>query len=360
MLKKEEIALAEVLKETGYTTGHFGKWHLGALSNTVTDGRRGGEGTQFYATPWDNGYDECFVTEIGVPTWNPMENQGIKTKYWTGPGKIETENLKGDDSRVIMDRVIPFIQKANKSQKPFFTVIWFHTPHAPVVAGPRYMEMYKEFDENKQHYFGCITAMDEQITRLRDEIEKLKIENNTLIFFCSDNGPEGTGDETETRHQGVTGGFKGRKRSLYEGGVRVPGIVVWPSKIDKGARIDYPAVTSDYFPTIMDVLGMDLPRERPYDGISLVPAISEKETLRNGFIGFQSPKQKSIVTQRYKLIYPDRDTENHELYDLLSDKYEKNNIAGQHPEIVDDLSQKLEAWIASCRKSDAGQDYVQH
>lgn len=149
-LKSQEITLAEVMKMNGYTTGHFGKWHLGAISNTIPDGRRGGAGTQFLSTPWDNGFDECFSTEQAVPTWNPMENQSLEnlTRYWTGPGVYETENLDGDDSRVIMDRALAFIEKAIKLDKPFFTVIWFHTPHSPVVAGPRYTDMYKQYDEN--------------------------------------------------------------------------------------------------------------------------------------------------------------------------------------------------------------------
>jgi arylsulfatase A-like enzyme len=360
-MKDQEITLAEELKNLGYKTGHFGKWHLGAISDSLPDGRRGGRGTKVLSTPWDNGFDECFSTEQAVPTWNPMENQTLKnpTRYWTAPGVYETENLEGDDSRVIMDRAIPFIKAAVKQDKPFFTVIWFHTPHSPVVAGPEYLEMYKEYDENKQHYYGCITAMDEQMTRLHDELKKLGIDKNTLISFCSDNGPAGEGggirQNPGQRQQGTSGGFRGRKGSLYEGGVRVPAFIVWPEQLEANKRTSFASVTSDYFSTILGILGKEAPKSRPYDGIDLMEALKTNAKERDGLIGFQSQKQKSLLTQQYKLITVDG--ENFELYDLIQDKYEKSNIAAANPEIVAEMKQQLEDWVKSCKNSDGGNDY---
>ncbi len=360
-LKNEEISLAEVLKMEGYTTGHFGKWHLGAISNTIADGRRGGAGTKVRSTPWDNGFDACFSTEQAVPTWNPMENQSLKnpTRYWTAPGVYETENLEGDDSRIIMDRALPFIKNAVKDDKPFFTVIWFHTPHSPVVAGPKYLEMYKQYDEEKQHYYGCITALDEQIARLQSELKELGIDENTLITFCSDNGPAGKGGGIAQypgkRQQGTTGGFRGRKGSLYEGGVRVPAFIVWPNQIQANKHTDFPGVTSDYFSTVLALLGIDIPNDRPYDGIDLMQALKMEEAQRTGFIGFQSQKQKSLVTQQYKLITTDGEL--FELYDLLNDPKETNNIAAANKEVVEKMRLQLEEWVESCKNSDEGNDY---
>ncbi|WP_430931159.1 sulfatase-like hydrolase/transferase [Saccharicrinis sp. 156] len=360
-MKKEEITLAEVLKKEGYTTGHFGKWHLGAISNTILDGRRGGAETKYLSTPWDNGFDECFSTEQAVPTWNPMENQSLKnpTRYWTAPGVYETENLKGDDSRVIMDRALPFMQKAVADEKPFFTVIWFHTPHSPVVAGPKYLDMYKEYDENKQHYYGCITAMDAQMARLQSELKVLGVDKNTVITFCSDNGPAGEGggirQHPGKRQQGTSGGFRGRKGSLYEGGVRVPAFIVWPNQIQPNERIDFPGVTNDYFSTVLGLVGINIPDDRPYDGIDLIKAIKADKKERDGFIGFQSKTQKSLVTQQYKLITIDG--EKFELYDLLNDPKETNNIAATHPKVVEEMKLQLEEWVESCKRSDEGNDY---
>ncbi len=160
-MKAEEITLPEILKERGYTTGHFGKWHLGTLTTDVKDANRGGpRGKKHYSTPQMNGYDRCFVTESKVPTFDPMikpkdggrngwdyikdkslaENYG--TRYWDENGKTVTENLDGDDSKLIMDRAIPFIQDAVKRKTKFFAAIWFHAPHLPVVAGKKHVAPY--------------------------------------------------------------------------------------------------------------------------------------------------------------------------------------------------------------------------
>ncbi len=360
-MKDQEINLAELMQQEGYTTGHFGKWHLGAISDSIPDGRRGGLGTEYLSTPWNNGFDECFSTEQAVPTWDPMKNQKLKnpTRYWLAPGVYETENLEGDDSRVIMDRALPFIKKHAKNNQPFFTVIWFHTPHSPVVAGPQYCDMYKDYDENKQHYYGCITALDDQIARLNKELSALGIGENTLITFCSDNGPAGEGGGPRQypgkRQQGTTAGFRGRKGSLYEGGVRVPAFIVWPGQLKAGTRSDFPGVTSDYFPSILGVLGLKVPETRPYDGIDLIKALRNEDKKREKYIAFQSQKQKSLVTQQYKLVTID--SEKYELYDMLEDPYEENDIAASKPERVAEMKQQLNEWLESCKNSDTGNDY---
>ncbi len=365
--KAEEVLIPEVLKEKGYTTGHFGKWHLGTLADEDQN-RWGGwakDPKGNFSPPWKNGYDACFVTESKVPTWNPMvapkgsrkpkEGLPFGNDYWTGPGQKATKNLEGDDSRVIMDRVVPFIENAVKKEKPFFSVVWFHTPHKPVVAGPEYRKMYSEYSEGEQHYYGCITAMDEQIGRLRAKLKELGADKNTMIWFCSDNGPEGRKLKGTTR--GLAGPFRGRKRDLLEGGVRVPALMVWPDKIKKHSKIEMPSVTSDYFPTIMDVLGIHKSTyENPVDGISLLPMIYGKQTKRNMPIGFKSQNQRAWNTDEYKLYSKDNG-KTFALYHLPTDVHEDKNIANEHPEIVEKMKKELLAWEASCTLSDAGGDY---
>ena len=242
-LPPEEVTLAEALKTQGYATGHFGKWHLGTLTRDIEDGRRGGREDQaeHYSPPWDNGFDECFSTENAVPTWDPMRDMRIPGKYWTGPGEWATDNLEGDDSRVIMDRALPFIHKHAAAETPFLSVIWFHTPHEEVRGGPEYRKQYAHLTEDKQHYYACITAMDEQVGRLRRELKELGIADNTMLWFCSDNGPAGEGggcaQHPGKRQQGSPGPFRGRKGSLYEGGVRVAGILHYPNGIQGGKMI---------------------------------------------------------------------------------------------------------------------------
>lgn len=363
-LKKEEVTLAEVLKPMGYATGHFGKWHLGTLTKDVKDGRRGGRAKRHYSPPWKNGFDECFSTECQMPTWNPMENQSVPSRYWKGPDQYAHENLNGDDSRVIMDRAIPFIQKSVKQGKHFFAVIWFHTPHSPVIAGPKYLAMYPDQDENHQHYYGCITAMDEQIGRLRRELKNLRVDNNTMLWFCSDNGPAakggGPGKTPGGRQQGASGPFRGRKGSLYEGGVRVPGLLVWPDKISKAVTSDFPCCTSDYFPTVLNVMG-DSPAnvsKQPVDGISLLPMMEGKMTKRPVPIAFEHRRQLALIDNRYKL-YSNNKGKIFELYDLIDDPEEKKNIAPQNKNIVQKMKEWLEDWRKSCRSGNQT-NYTNH
>jgi arylsulfatase A-like enzyme len=371
-LPHDELTLAEVLKTIGYSTGHFGKWHLGTLSRLVKDSNRGGriKDTTHYSPPWQHGFDVCFSTEAKVPTWNPMivpekEAGGVGKDqvlgdfygayYWTGEGYLETRNLEGDDSRVIMDRVIPFIRDAVKKGRSFFAVIWFHTPHSPVVAGKEYMDRYPGLEPDQKHYYGCITAMDEQIGRLRKELEDLQVATNTMIWFTSDNGPAarggGPGEAKGGRQQGETGGLRGRKGSLYEGGIRVPGLLVWPQIIPKQRETDFPAVTSDYFPTILDLLNIPMQNQTIIDGISLRNIIeSDSVYERNRPIGFQSRYKKSFMTawsdDKYKLVSKDKG-ESYELYDLLKDPYEENDISAEYPEVVASMTRELQVWLNS-------------
>jgi arylsulfatase A-like enzyme len=180
-----------------------------------------------YAPPWERDYDESFSTECNVPTWNPATNLEnykwvFRLPFWHN-GKIETENLQGPAARVVMGRAIPFMHRAVKNNQPFFATVWFHEPHEPVVAGPEYRAMYKEYSEGQQHYYGCITAMDEQIGRLRKELSDLGIADNTMVWFCSDNGPEGMTSKGEQgwcrNSRGVTAGLRGSGQHYWNGRV---------------------------------------------------------------------------------------------------------------------------------------------
>ena len=375
-MKKEEMTLAEILKPMGYSTGHFGKWHLGTLTTKIKDANRGGRKAfeKEYSTPAMNGFDEYFSTESKVPTCDPMKKplragkcswdqlskeakyKAYNTRYWTGPDKFETENLEGDDSRIIMDRAIPFIEKSVKKQEPFFSVIWFHTPHLPVVAEKKYAEMYKDYDRFKRNYYGCITAMDAQVGRLRAKLKELGVADNTVIFFCSDNGPEGKAG----RQPGSAGPFRGRKRDLYEGGIRVPALMEWPAKIKNHKVIDTATCTSDYLPTVLAALGYELKgKAYPIDGENLMPFINGENKERQRAIGFQSRNNQALNGNRYKLISTDKGR-TFELYDMVNDPSEKTDIAKKHPEVVKAYKKQLKEWIKSCRRSDAGKDYAHY
>jgi arylsulfatase A-like enzyme len=132
-----EILLSEVLKQKGYATGHFGKWHLGTLTTEMKESNRGkpGNWTDF-SPPWHHGFDTCFSTEAKVPTfWQADAYKKYGTHYWTGQNEmVAADQITGDDSQLIMDRVLPFVRHAAEQKTPFFAVIWFHAPHLPVVS----------------------------------------------------------------------------------------------------------------------------------------------------------------------------------------------------------------------------------
>lgn len=359
MLEPEEITITRILKQEGYATGHFGKWHMGTLSPRKPDQNRWGafkdNPERYYCPPWERDVDVSFVTESKVPTWDPMKHPGgIKTnagaeenalkgtqygnEYFTGPGEIATENLEGDDSRVLMDRAIPFIADAVAKSTPFLAVIWFHTPHSPVVAGSTYRAMYRDLPENERHYYGCITAMDEQIGRLRTTLKNLDAAENTMIWYCSDNGPARQGSP---RHVGSTKGLSGFKLSLREGGIRVPGILVWPARYPEPKTITTPCVTTDFFPTILAALDIPLPDDRPYDGMNIRPLIDNPTWTRTKPIGFIH-NGKVWMDYKYKLI--SKGEEAFRLYDIVADPEEKHDLAGKLPAVVRRMKAEFEPW----------------
>jgi arylsulfatase A-like enzyme len=255
-----------------------------------------------------------------------------------------------------MDRVVPFIRKAVDEKKPFFAVVWFHTPHKPCVAGPEHRKLYADKSEKAQHYLGCISAMDDQMARLRKELRTLGVADDTMLWFCSDNGPE---ERNDTPDNGSAGPLRGRKRSLYEGGIRVPGLLEWPAHFRSPVRVAAPCGTEDYFPTVLAALGYELKAGQkvlPQDGVNILPIIEGKQTQRPSPMGRQSAGQLALIDNRYKLMRP-RGEKAWELYDLPADIGEAKDIAADHPDIVDRMSKAVLAWQGSCARSALGADY---
>ena len=364
-MRPAEQTIAEVLKKEGYRTGFFGKWHLGWVEPEKIESRG------FYSPPSYHGYDETFATKSAVPTWNP-------TKYpdnWNGFGKGKngewggsiyvyngepvTENLNGDDSRIIMDRAIPFIEKSIKEEKPFLATIWFHAPHEPVVAGPEYLAKYPELPEDQKHLYGCITAMDEQIGRLKSFLQEKGVDENTILFFCSDNGPA---DPQAKAGIASAEPFRGHKHQMWEGGLRVPSVIEWPGKIDSGTTSKFTACTSDYFPTILEMLEIPVPNRVPLDGVSLLPVLKGEDLERT--VPFASGYQRlykntelyAFIQGQYKICIPDKG-EKMMLFDLEKDQTESNNLAEEKPEVFAKLKVGLEKVKTSWKESREGKDY---
>lgn len=364
ILRPEEVALPELLRDHGYATGHFGKWHLGTLTYTERDANLASpQNKHFYNPPAQHGYDDSFVTESKVPTYDPMkqpmQNNGrfwnclspedsskvYGTSYWLHDGQKATANLDGDDSRVIIDRVLPFIDKAVEAEQAFFSVVWFHTPHLPCVAGPEYAAMYSEYTSDEQNYYGCITAMDDQIARLVAHLKAKGVYDNTIICFCSDNGPE-------VRTPGSAAHLKGMKRDLYEGGIRVPSFVVWGNEIKDAKRVDTPCYTSDYLPSIADVLNLPLPK-RELDGVSLVDVVVNGGKREKPLV-FAYLTQAAIIDGDYKLYY---NKGVYEMYNIRKDASEESNIIVSNQERAEQMKMALHTELNSCKASFNGEEY---
>ncbi|QBY06119.1 N-acetylgalactosamine-6-sulfatase [Thalassotalea sp. HSM 43] len=362
-LPKEEITLAEILKEQGYATGHFGKWHLGTLSKQFSSKGKKRKPDVNYSPPAWHGYDVSFVTESAVALWDPAKGQRAKNNpFWLDGKALEPSDaqLQGGASRVVMDQVLPFIEQSVKANQPFAAIVWFHAPHMDVVAGPKYLEKYQNYGE-AAHYYGVVTEMDEQIGRLRKALKKLGVERNTLLTFTSDNGPEGKTKNSNGRTAGVTGGLRGRKRDLFEGGVRVPTLAVWPKHITAGTTVSLPSSTLDYFPTVAEIVGYSMPDSRPIDGISLLPLLinnkSQPNFKRHKAIPFIAKEKASLIDGGYKLVTSVKNNNKFELYDLVKDPSETSDVASQYPELVAKMSQQIKAFLASAKASHSGADY---
>lgn len=322
-LRDGEITLAELLKVAGYRTGHFGKWHLGDFDGPMR------------SSPADNGFDTSFSTVRKVPTVDPA--------YYFLDGEPYTEPLKGDDSAILMERALAFIEEAAEADQPFFAVIWFHAPHNPVLATEEYRAMYPDRSEAEQHFWGTITAMDAQVGRLRARLRSLEVAGNTMLWFCSDNGPaQGEG------MVGTAGKLRAGKGSLYEGGVHVPAILEWPDFVAEPRVSQMRCSTLDYFPTVLEVLGIKLPDDRPYDGISLLPMIIEDVDQRARPIPFIHGEQVALIKGDFKLVGASGEASNGggvELYNLATDPGETMNLADKDKAVASYMKGYLQAWL---------------
>ena len=380
-LRSEEFTIAELAKTKGYTTGHFGKWHLGMLTSDYEGDK------SVLMTPGMAGFDEWFASPSSVATHNPYTDPGAIGRALGGTsspqaidrragyihnGKPLDEPIEGCAAEIVMDRAIPFIRNAAKVEQPFLAVIWFNPPHTPVVGHPKYMkELYSHLPENEQHYFSLASAIDAQMGRLRQVLRDLGIADDTLLAFTSDNGPGPPISRTrkpEARLQGSAGPFRERKASIYEGGIREPGLIEWPSQVKPGTVVKAPCSTLDYMPTVAKLLGIELP-DRPYDGLDIMPILKGEQQKRGKPIAFYFRDAVALSGERYKLVAAEQTKgrraggavsftdKKFELFDLANDPGETSDVADDHPELVTEMKAQLRQWVDSVEQSRLGKDY---
>ncbi len=345
-LPPDEVHLAEVLRASGYRTGFFGKWHLGTLTQDVRDSNRGGRPAEreHYAPPWDHGFDVVFATEAKVPTFDPMRQPGgaepFGTRYWTGPGEVvPDEVLEGDDSKLIVDRALAFVKDCTERGVPSLAVVWLHAPHEPVTRSPlRLAALELDPESARDRYVACLADVDEQVGALRSALEE---RGRGVLWFCSDNGPE------HPLGPGSTGGLRGRKRDLLEGGIRVPAALWWcgldVAGVEPGVPFAGPAGTIDILPTLLELVGSPVSLSG-LDGASLLPRLAGEEAAVG--YGFRSKKQRAWIGPRWK-IYSSDEGGSWQLFDLHADPGEALDRAGDSPEIVARHVALFRAWEAA-------------
>jgi arylsulfatase A-like enzyme len=340
-LRAGEITIAQALKHVGYTTGHFGKWHL--AGGKPGGGRVMPNTEQF--SPVNVGFDESFsVSNYFEPDWTFGHN-GVP------------EKTTGEGSDVIVDRALKFMASAVDQKKPFLAVIWYGSPHVPLKPAEEDLKA-----AGGQPFYGEIIGVDRSMGTLRAGLRKLGVADNTLLMFCSDNGAWMDGNPPSDQF-GSNGILRGHKGELWEGGIRVPGIIEWPARIKKPFRTDIPAVTSDIYPTVMDIVKLQVPNQvKPLDGISLLPLIDGEMKQRPQPIGFWHHGETGLEDgpvvwsdNQYKLHR--RAPDKFELYDLTTDISEKTDLADKHPEIVTRMKTEMQEWLKSVERSRQGLDY---
>lgn len=400
-LRPEEITLAKILAKAGYHCGHFGKWHLGPVK------------AESPTSPGAMGFHE-WVSHDNFFEINPSLSRN------GGPPEV----IQGESSAVVIDEAIKFIDRARKEKQPFFTVVWFGSPHEPYSGLPEDLALYDDLPvkykdkkvrltsnetggpttrpqgEVLRERYAEITAMDRAIGTLRKHLAANGLRENTLLFYCGDNG---TSPDASLflPHRGVKG-------QVYEGGVLVPGLIEWPARIPKPRSTKARATTSDLLPTLCALTGQPLP-DRPLDGMDLLPVIDGKASERpkplwfwqfdtshlqkaepyiapalqegttplakkaggkatRDFSNFRHPQitdadylgPRAIIDGRFKLVVHELKkggAVKQELFDLFTDPAEKTDLSGQQPDTVKKLQSGLRDWQTSVLHSLTGADY---
>ncbi|MCS6897274.1 MAG: sulfatase-like hydrolase/transferase, partial [Nitrospira sp.] len=265
---------------------------------------------------------------------------------------------EGYSALLVVDEAIAWLRHGRDRNKPFFLAVWTHEPHLPIETDPEFQQIYRDCDdpELRQHH-GNISQLDHAFGRLIKELEDQKLTASTFVFFTSDNGPEGPA-KLKGRTRGSTGGLRGRKRSMYEGGIRVPGIVRWPAGIPAGRTLDVPIIGSDFFPTALHLAGVPIPDDRVIDGGNVLPLLTGRSESvvrpRPLFwrLDMAPPAENLHLALRqgnWKLL-ASRDFKYFELYDLAADPRETTDRKHMDPERFRSMRRDLEALNAEIEK----------
>jgi arylsulfatase len=352
MMAASEITLAEMLKEGGYRTGIFGKWHLG---------------DNYPMRPMDQGFNQSVVHLAGgmgqvgdFTTWFEGDRSYFDPVLWHNG---ERESYEGYCSDIFTDRALEFIE--GNDSRPFFCYLSFNAPHTPLQVPEEYYRIYADVDpstgfdakelpdgmsekdkEDARKVYAMVSNIDHNVGRLMQKLEALQLRDNTIVIFMTDNGPQ------QPRY---VAGMRGRKGSVYRGGVRVPFYLSYPSKFRGDSDVSANAAHIDVLPTLAELCGTEVPSDRKIDGLSLVPLIEGKSVERERPLFFywsrKYPERYSNVAvqkESHKLVaHNDYDApiEAYELFDIEKDPNEQNNMVLQNKHLADDLQSEMQKWF---------------
>ncbi len=357
-LRREETTVATLLRDSGYDTAMAGKWHLNGRFNDAAQPQ-----------PGDHGFQHWFATQNNAAPshMNPVNFVRNGTKA----GEIQ-----GFSSDIIVDEGIQWLEARAGSQKPFFMYLPFHSPHEPVATSDSYVRMYQDEREfGRAEYYGNVTQTDAAFGRLLDYLQRAGLEKNTLVLFTSDNGPE-TLDRYPgaRRSHGSPGPFRSMKLSLYEGGIRVPGIVRTPEGFGRAGIVLQPFSGVDVLPTFCAMAGVRAPLNldgEDQSGQLRGQAFNRQRPLHWHYFDSIDAPVAALRDQNWKVLglcdrhnegagsgfNPVRDMarirsqklERFELYDLRRDPYERNNLANREKERFERMSAELARIHAEVR-----------
>jgi arylsulfatase A len=353
-LRAGEATVASVLRDAGYATCLSGKWHL-----------NGGLERDDQPQPGDHGFDHWFATQNNAfPSHHNPENF-VRDGAPAG-------QLAGYACDIVAEEAIAWLERGRDRERPFFLLVSFHEPHEPIDAPESILEDYLDAPARGQAlYEACVANVDRATGRLLAAIDRLSLRDDTFVLFTSDNGPEPVARyDGAWRSHGEVGALRGKKLSVYEGGIRVPGIVRFPGRVRAGDVSDEPVSFVDLLPTLCDYAGVPLPPARPLDGASARSALEggramtravplrwyyfrsdgrAKAALRDGrwklvglWDGPELEPARSVQPGDAETIAATRLVE-FELYDLRTDPGEARNLAESEPERCRTMAERLSA-----------------
>ena len=325
-LRTSEIVLPKLLSEAGYETCHVGKWHLNGMFNSPEQPQ-----------PSDHGYDWWLATQNNAAPSHAFPHNFVRNGV--AIGKVDDYSAP-----FVVKEASRWLKTRRDPSKPFFLTVWTHEPHYPIASADRYEQQHAAItDAEERTYRANITQLDDAFGTLMQSLDDIGAADSTLVVFSSDNGPEGAGDTGPGR--GLAGPLRGRKRSMYEGGHRVPGIIRWPARVQPGTESDEPVVGSDFFPTALAAAGLEPPPGRTLDGANLLPALRGAVVDRprplywrwGGFVAYREGPWKIVVDESFKQP---------ELFNLADDVGETTDLAAREPERLAGMLERLRALTA--------------